>query len=155
MGDASSSFAGSPLTASPTTAPRDLDLLAWAATIAVADGTLADGERAMLEETARAHGVPPATLDKLLQAAQGGTLNLPLPSNRDEAQTWLAVLASLALEDGQVTKSEYDLLCRLGQTINLSPYDIRQYLIKRKTQLYQAARSELQRPEANGPGTAA
>ena len=146
---------GSPQTPPPLAAPRDLDLMAWAATIAVSDGTLADGERAMLEETARSHGVPPATLDKLLQAAQGGTLNLPLPSSREEAQTWLAVLCNLALEDGEVATSEYNLLCRLGQTLNLSSYDIRQYLIKRKTQLYQAARSELQRQGTNGPTTAA
>ncbi|HZZ71906.1 MAG TPA: TIM44-like domain-containing protein [Pirellulales bacterium] len=150
------SFGATSDVAAPVPAqPRGVDLLAWAASVSVSDGELDDNERRMLEETARAQGVPPATLTKLLQSAQAGTLNLSLPTDPQEGQTWLALLANLALADGKVTDSENALLCRLGQALHLSPYDIRQYLIMRKTQLYQAAQAKLNTPEPGGPTTAA
>jgi len=124
--------------------PHGTELLVWAVKTALADNQLDARERTMLEQVARHRHVPSQQLDMLIEAAEQGQLESPEPADREQARRWLAAMADVSLSDGVVRRNEYNLLCLVGAQLGLSPYDVKQLLRQRRTDLYQSARQRLQ-----------
>jgi hypothetical protein len=76
----------------------------------------------------------------MIDAAVGGNIDVPEPSNRAEAEVWLAAMAKIALADGKLTTEEFALLRMLGNKFDLGEYDIKMLLKRlRSEQLAQAS----------------
>ena len=83
----------------------------------------------------------------MIDAAMRGNIDVPEPSNRAEAEAWLAAMAKIALADGKLTNEEFVLLRMLGNKFDLGEYDIKM-LLKR-------VRSEQVRASLDCPARAA
>ena len=79
----------------------------------------------------------------LIGAAKQGTIDLPTPQGRAEAEKWLEAMVSAALADGKITREEGALLMSTGRRIGLVEYDIRALLTRVRQQRYAAAKDAL------------
>ena len=129
--------------------PRSMELLSWAVKMALADNQLDERERELLQQVARHRHIPPEQLETLIQAAEHGQLEAPQPIDPEEARRWLVAMADMSLSDGRTLQSEYQLLCQAGAQLNMNPYDVKQLLRQRRTDLYQAARQRIREARQN------
>ena len=128
------------------TEPRASELLRWMIhTAMVDDGTIEPRERDAIERAMQRHGIAPAHLDRLIEAATSGQNDLPQPSDREEAMRWLEAIADISLSDGRLHAAEKRLLVRLGEKLSFGRHDLNLLLRRRKKALFRRAKEELAR----------
>ena len=110
------------------------EALAWVIQAAVADHTVTEQEKRVLEQLARRQGAHPKRVEAMIELARAGELELPTPSDRDTARNWLTIVADVVVADGQIDEAEQQLLLDLGQHLDLGDYDIKLLLAKRQAQ---------------------
>lgn len=126
-----------------STEPRRSELLGWLVMMAVADRKLDEGEKTILKRMAKQNGMKDEGLKTLLEAAVRNELDLPTPNNRDEGRHWLGSMADMSLSDGKLKRSEFELLCKVGDKLKLTEYDVKMIVKKRQTQLLRSAREQI------------
>jgi uncharacterized tellurite resistance protein B-like protein len=125
--------------------------LAWMVKMSLADGQLDDKERELLESYASKYRIPTERLDQLIAAARANDLDVPLPTDRNEARATLTAMARAALADGRISRGEQSLLEAAGQQLGLSDRDVTLLLRHAKAELFADARQAL-RVGRNGGG---
>jgi hypothetical protein len=130
----------------------DAGLLAWAIKEAAADGTVDPTERQVLSEMATQRGVSSDQLNAMIDAALRGEIDVPEPTSRTEAESWLAGMARIALADGKLTREEFGLLRMLGTKFNVGEYDIKMLLKRLRAEQFSQASAALRgRPQPPPP----
>ena len=118
-------------------------LLAWVVKVAAADGRVDPREREMLQSIASKSGVDVQAVDRLIDMALHGRLNVPDPPDHATAYIWLATMAATALADGSPQPKEVDLLHTAAGRFGYTSEDV-DLLLKRQYGLrLAAAREEL------------
>jgi uncharacterized tellurite resistance protein B-like protein len=125
--------------------------LAWMVKMSLADGQLDDKERELLASYASKYRIPAERLDQLIAAARANELDVPLPTDRNEARVTLTAMARAALADGRISREEQSLLEAAGQHLGLSDRDVTLLLRHAKAELFADARQAL-RAGRNGGG---
>jgi uncharacterized tellurite resistance protein B-like protein len=115
-----------------------------------ADGHVDERERELLSSVAQRHHIPLDRLDQMLAAAQSGQLDVAQPADRTEGRAHLKSMASIALADGKISRSEYTLLKEAGTRLGLGAYDVNQLIRRAKTDLYAQAKQQLREERQNG-----
>jgi uncharacterized tellurite resistance protein B-like protein len=110
-------------------------LLGWLIQTMLADGVLSDAEEKLLRTVAGRRGVSEAKLQQIVQAGRAGTLDVRLPTSRDEGRDFLAALAAAALVDGTLDEAEMALLKRGATQFGLSDYDVKMLLRRTRQDL--------------------
>ena len=121
------------------TGPSAAGLLAWAVSLARADGGVDARERRALDALAARLEVPPERVPALLAADPASAA--PEPRDAREARAWLHALAELALSDGSLGRGEQRLLARTAERLSLPRRDLDHALRAARTQLYLASRA--------------
>ena len=116
--------------------PSNADALAGVIRTVAADKTLSPEEKKAVLRLGKKHDVPVKTLQSMLSLAVKGELDAPPPPDDTATRRWLTLIADAALSDGQLDASEEDVLMRLGDYAELSNYDIKLLLAKRRTHLF-------------------
>jgi len=91
----------------------------------LADGEAHEKERSILDGFARKNGVPQDKVEELIQAAQAGQLEVPLPHSADQAQGLMKGLIHMFLADGHLAGEEVEVLEEFGQSVGLSTDQVR------------------------------
>jgi tellurite resistance protein len=99
-------------------------LLAWAASLALADGRFKPEENAALLGLAERLDVPVSDLRSLAVAAQRGEIEAALPGSDEQARAWLRILHDLACADGALAPEERALLDSLARRCGLDPREL-------------------------------
>jgi serine/threonine protein kinase/uncharacterized tellurite resistance protein B-like protein len=99
------------------------------ATVALADGTLGEGERAVLVRCSQWLGMGRSRAGTILTEVQAGQVALaaPLASDSDRLKIFRNVL-NVVLADGQVTDAEAECLRRLAQSFAIPATEARRLL---------------------------
>jgi len=121
----------------------DAGLLAWAVKEALADGEIDPTERSVLEGIAAQSGVSAEQLNRMIDAAGRGELDVPEPASRAEAEAWMAAMANIAMADGKLTKEEFDMLRMLGNKFDIGEYDVKMLLKRMRGEQYAQAAAAL------------
>ena len=127
----------------PGPMPRGPALLAWAVATCCSDSILDNRERKILEQTARARGIPPETLQVMIDAALNQTLHPPAPQDREEALSWLGCMAESALADGAISPAEARLMQSLAQSSGITNQEVKTLINATRSRLYAQARDAL------------
>ncbi len=117
----------------------DAGLLAWAVCVTATDRNVDENERRILTGFAEQCGVSAEQLDQMITAAIGGQIEVPQPTDRTQAETWLLAMATAAQADGNITQEGLALMKSLGDKVGLSDYDIRMLVRRSRMEQYTAA----------------
>jgi predicted lipid-binding transport protein (Tim44 family)/uncharacterized tellurite resistance protein B-like protein len=123
--------------------PGGTELMAWMVYVMLSDGTIDENETKLLNTFAAARGIGPARIQQIIEAMRAGQLEVQLPDSIQQARSWLAQLAEMALADGQITKEEQNAMLLLGQHLNLTSYDVNHIVVAARTRLYQQSKNRL------------
>ncbi len=123
--------------------PAAQGMLSWATAMVLADGEVTVEETQQLQKLALKFGLPPESVETLIDASRCGNLQPPQPENNEQARKWLTTMADIALADGKIQREEARLLQQMGNRLGLQDYDLKLLLQKRKAELYRTAREEL------------
>jgi len=118
--------------------------------MSLADGQLDDSERDLLASYASKYRIPAERLDQLIAAARENTLDVPLPTDRNEARATLTAMARAALADGKISREEQSLLEAAGEHLGLSDRDVTLLLRHTRATLYADAKEQLRSQRNNG-----
>lgn len=119
--------------------PATSGLLHWVVSTALADGVISPKEERQLERLRKRLSVPEETLQAIVSNQEA-----PHPRDLVEARSWLESMIELALADGQLLRSEMQLLERVAAHVGYSKYDVRQLVKERRGALYRESRAQLQ-----------
>ena len=109
----------------------------------LADGKIDNEEMDLLKHYADLSHLSSADLEKMINSAKNGTLEVAMPASTDEASEWLSTMAEMALADGNVDNDEMNAILSLGKYLDFTKYDVRQIILKKKRQLYKQHRDRL------------
>ena len=126
----------------PVSQPR-AELMAWMIRVMLADGKIDNEEMDLLKHYADLSHLSSADLEKMINSAKNGTLEVAMPASTDEASEWLSTMAEMALADGNVDNDEMNAILSLGKYLDFTKYDVRQIILKKKRQLYKQHRDRL------------
>jgi Tim44-like domain len=132
-----------PPTTRTTYSGSDAGLLAWAVAVAAADHNVDDNERCILATFATQCGVSSEQLNRMIAAAINGQIEVPQPTDRNQAEAWLLAMATTAQADGNITPDGFSLLKTLGDKVGLSDYDIKMLIKRSRMEQYTAASAAL------------
>ncbi|MGC9258560.1 MAG: TIM44-like domain-containing protein [Phycisphaerae bacterium] len=139
----SSDSVAQPVTDPPHIPPPSSGLLAWMVQCVASNGDIDEAEERMLRHTADRRGVSEEQLQRMLDAAAHGQLQVTEPKTPDAIQRWLGAMVTAALSDGEITSTEQQLITRVGQKYGLSAYDIKMLIRRQQDQLYATAKNAL------------
>jgi uncharacterized tellurite resistance protein B-like protein len=131
-----------------------LGLLAWTIKMVLADGMVDAREQQMLARAAARRGVSDDRVKAMMESAARGELEVVEPSGHEQARAWLGAMATMAMADGRIDKSETALLASTGQRYGLTAYDVNQLIKQSRNALYASAKQQLRdaRREQRTPG---
>ncbi len=116
------------------------ELLTALSRILTVDGELHEKERRHIINLAESRGVPRDRLKTIFETATAKEIPIVVPQNRQQASVFMDHLLRAALVDGQLTRTEYDLLLKAGQQMGWSATDLKMALARNRKQLYQQAK---------------
>ncbi|MEM7233302.1 MAG: TIM44-like domain-containing protein [Planctomycetota bacterium] len=122
--------------------PRRAEVLAWAARVAKADGSVEEKERQSISKLSKKCDLSGRDLRHWLSSQANDEIG-PEPASMDEAREWISELIDVALADGKVTGSELTTISQVGERQGFSMADVRMLVKKRQNQLYKEAKREL------------
>jgi hypothetical protein len=121
----------------------DAGLVAWAVDVAAAGRNVDDNERRILSKFAAQCGVSPEQLDRMINAAIGGRLEVPQPADPTQARTWLKAMAATVQAGGTITPDGLALFRTLGSKVGMGDYDIKELIRQARAEQYAAASAAL------------
>jgi tellurite resistance protein len=104
------------------------DLVAWMVITMMADGKIDAGERDMILDYARQHGISTERIRKLVKATGAGPLAAPVPSSKDEARDWIREMARMSMADGEMSKVELAAVNNVAVAVGLERGDLKQII---------------------------
>jgi uncharacterized tellurite resistance protein B-like protein len=146
--------------AAPPSAANSDDEYGWASSLSadaalrvmtsamMADGKIEPEEQRYLIEFARTHGVSPETVSGLIDAAEGGRLELPTPQNQGEACAFLRGVVVMSLADGKVSSEERRAIDACAQSLSLTRVEVDDLIERERARLYEQAKAALARRRA-------
>lgn len=116
------------------------ELLTALARLITVDGELHEKEQKHMIAMAKTRGVSKERLQSVMATATSRKIPLSLPRNRQQANVFMDHLLRAALVDGQVTRSERELLLKAGEQMGWTRADLKMALARIRGELYQQAR---------------
>ena len=104
------------------------DLVAWMVITMMADGKIDAGERDMILDYARQHGISTERIKKLVKATGAGPLAAPVPSSPDEARSWIREMVRMAMADGELSKVELAAVHNLAVAVGLERGELKRII---------------------------
>jgi uncharacterized tellurite resistance protein B-like protein len=98
---------------------------------AFADGLLADEEKEVLQQKAKAWGISYREMQDMIALGQQRKLSVSVPSTEAEREALLSDLIDVVTADGRVEAPEYHVLARFAQTLNLGLPELRMRVNRR------------------------
>ena len=122
-----------------------LELTGWMINVMMADGSVDEEERKLIQKFASARGIKQHLIDQLIAAMEIGKLKTPFPDSSDEVKEWLGIMAEMTLSDGAIDDAEKKAMMCLGRKLNLAMFDINQIIARKRRELYKNSKHELRR----------
>ncbi|MDA1232207.1 MAG: hypothetical protein O2856_15645, partial [Planctomycetota bacterium] len=119
------------------------ELLTVVAGVLMADGQLTESEKKFLSQLAGHQKVSATQLQECLSAATSVDGNITLPDDQGQLKLFLNALLRAALADGNVCRSERDMLLRITQPIGWSVIDLKQHIGRIRRDMYHEAKRSL------------
>lgn len=127
------------------------DLLMWMTRMVFADRERHPLEEQLLYHTAERHAVPRETVERMIEAAQDGILEAPMPATQEAGIQWLEAMAGIAVADGRVDPGEARLLQSLAKRLGYSAADINLMLKRQHRARYTEARQRVRQHRRGQP----
>ena len=126
--------------------PSAAGLLAWAVTLAKADGHVDERERRAVHALGARHEATPEQVDAMLAGTASEDTG-PVPRDEAEAEAWLGALVELALADGTLRAGEAPFLRHATHALGLPRRTLDRLLQEKRKELYREARAALKVPK--------
>ena len=136
-------MSGAGAAASIRVSPRRLDLAAWMVKVMLADGIIDDKEMAIINDYAEASLIPKPKMQQIIDSMKAGTLDVEIPTEYEEMNEWLMIMAGIALADGKVSGEEKTALLALGKHSGFTKYDINQIIQKKRSEIYKQTKAQM------------
>ncbi|MCX5794595.1 MAG: TIM44-like domain-containing protein [Elusimicrobia bacterium] len=119
------------------------DALAVLVSTITADGRVADQEMAYLQSYAKSRAIPPEVADRVIAAANAGTLHVPEPKDPAQVRAVLRGLIRMSLADGSIADAELKLINSFAGSHGLSLEDVRADIAEQRAAMYREAKKAL------------
>lgn len=113
-----------------------ISLLSGLVLVLLSDGEAHPKEHALLNEFVKKRRIPQHVLEDILLAGENGELKMLAPDEALDATAWLVKMIEMCLMDGEVSKSEHELLLRFGKKFAILAIDIDLRIKAMRTKLY-------------------
>ncbi|MFT4541342.1 MAG: putative tellurite resistance protein B-like protein [Planctomycetota bacterium] len=117
-----------------------VELIEWVVAVLKADGVLEERETRALHELAEHLGVPQNQVEALLQSPVESMLRTGVVSDQN-ARAWIRALADAAMADGQMSKSERNLILKAAARLHVRKGEAELLIRRQRTRHYRASRA--------------
>jgi uncharacterized tellurite resistance protein B-like protein len=117
------------------------EVLAVLVSAMMADGNVDPAEQKYLDRYARNNHIAPQVVSGLIEAAQQGHLEIPLPRSPQEARACLEGLIEMSLADGKVDPAELKLILAYAERAGIDKNTVAQRIKEMRLNLYKQARA--------------
>jgi hypothetical protein len=115
--------------------PRAEEMAAWMIFVMLSDSVIDDNEMKLLKKFAQQRGLTEKRVNELIESAENGILEVPVPQGTQEAREWLAAAVEMAFSDGVLTPEETRLLFAMGEKHGFTRMDVKQLIAKERTRI--------------------
>jgi len=119
------------------------DALAVLVSAITADGKVEPQEMAYLQSYAKSRDIPPEAADRVINAANAGTLHIPEPKAPAQVQAVLRGLIRMSLADGSIADDELKLINSFAEAHALSLEAVRSAIQEERAAMYREAKKAL------------
>lgn len=106
----------------------------------ILDGNVDRRELDFARAYSNKHGIPPARLEKLMDAARAGRMEVPAPKGEEDSRAFLRGVIQMSLADGAISTPEMNTLQAFGKQLTLKPNEIDDMIRAERKTLYERAR---------------
>jgi len=107
------------------------------------DGKIDPREMAFAQAYAKKNNIPDENVQRMVQAARIGQLQIPRPKTPQEVQAYLKGLIKMSLADGTVSAAEMKSLVAFGSHLNVPQERVQQLVKEERAAMYARAKDAL------------
>ncbi|GAA4423520.1 TIM44-like domain-containing protein [Bremerella cremea] len=128
---------------------RSVDMFAWVVVVAASDGKFDPREVDQLKSLAAEFKITNQQLKEMCLAAKRNELEAPKPGDFGIGKYWLVRMIDMALADGNICANEQRVLTKVGASIGMTSFDMKQMIRRRRSILHQQAQQALRQNQAS------